>query len=414
MAGLPQPQVADLLGISEDSVRSALHRGGGRLGSMFYAKGDWRKDVEIVPEGTVRVAGYPDVGDIMAHLREVRPELRAAAVDLHAEADMKLRLFWAEAPARALEPPPPTDALPLDSLAEAAGFDLAPFGDRLARFTIGGRPYWLPHHDTPHLFLYNADLLQRAGLDLPRTDWTWDEFLGHCRRCAAAGLHPINAWCPHVWEVALVAEQLGATRDHLEPVRDALAFVRDWRQQGWTAPEPVPDWAFGQFLGGGCVFFIMRYGHTPGIFRDPRFRPFRWGVAPMPRFRRSDPPVRYWFHFALGIHGTAPDPTAAFVVAQAIFTHGPVPEIDNLPAYRTPEAMRAWMAQPLPLGKECLLELDAATDPLYEPQHFFALPGGLEALIAIVEGEITPDEGLRRLQAAVDAYRAGERRVFND
>jgi len=413
VAGLPQPQVADLLGISEDSVRSALHRGRRRLGAMFYAKGDWRRDVEVVPEGTIRVAGYPLVGDVVTRMREFRPDLQATAVDPHAEADVRMRLFWAEAPGRA-PAPPPAEALPLDGLADAAGFDLDPFEDRLARFTVGGRLYGLPHHDTPHLFVYNADLLQRAGLELPRADWTWDEFFGYCRRCAAAGLQPINMCSPNAWEVALVAEQLGATRDRLEPVREALAFVQDWQRQGFTAPYQEPDWAFGRFLAGEYVFYIMQAGHPAHWFRDPRFRPIRWGVVPMPRFRRSDPPVRYWFHYALQIPGTAPDPTAAFAVAQSIFTQGPVSEFDDLPAHRTPEAMRAWMAQPLPLGKECLLDLSAATDPLYEPLHLFALPGGSEALAAMIEGEITAEEGLRRLRAGVDAHRAGERRVFRD
>lgn len=413
VTGLPQPQVADLLGISEDSVRSALYRGRRQLGAMFYAKGDWRKDVEVVPEGTIRVAGYPHVDEVVTRLRESGPNLQVAAVDAHAEADVRMRLFWAEAPGRA-GAPPPAEALPLDGLADSAGFDLEPFADRLARFTVGGRLYALPHHDTPHLFVYNADLLQRAGLHLPRADWTWDEFFGSCRRCAAAGLQPINMCSPNAWEVALLAEQLGATRDHLEPVREALAFVQDWQRQGWTAPYQVPDWAFGRFLAGEYVFYIMQAGHPAHWFRDPRFRPIRWGVAPMPRFRRSDPPARYWFHFALQIPGTAPDPTAAFAVVRSLFTQGPVPEFDDLPAYRTPEAMGAWMAQPLPLGKECLLDLSAATDPLYEPLHLFGLPGGSEVLVAMIDGEITADEGLRRLRDGVDAYRAGERLLFRD
>ena len=414
VAGVEPPEVARLLGVSGDSAHAALHRARRRLAAMFYTRGDWRRDVDLVSEGAVRVAGYRPIATLVDRLTAVRPDLQVADVDLHAPADLRMRVFWAEAPGRAETPPAAEEALPLDGLADAAGFDLEPFGRRLARFTVGGRLFALPHHDVPHLFLYNAELLQRAGLPLPRPDWTWDEFFGYCRRCAAAGMHPINAWCPGPWEVALVAEQLGASRDHLDPVREAVSFVRDWRAQGWTAPDPVPDWAFGQFLDGGCVFFIMQYGHSAGLFRDPRFRPFPWGVAPVPRFRRSDPPVRYWCHYALQVPGTAADPTAAFQVAQGILTHGPVPELDDLPAYRTPQAMAAWRAQPLPLGKECLLDLDTATDPLYAPVHFFAVPGAAEALVGMLEGQITPEEGLTRMRAGVAAHRAGERVAFPD
>ncbi len=415
VAGVPIPEIARLLDVSQDSVHSALHRARGRLGSMFYAKGDWRRDVQIVPDGSLRLAGYPGIQRLVAGVRSVRSDLPVTAVDLHAPADMRMRLFWAEVPALEAAPPP-KEALPLDGLADAAGLDLEPFGARLARFTVDGRPYALPHQDTPHLFLYNADLLAQAGLPLPAWDWTWDDFFGYCRRLAAAGLPALSMYSPTAWDAALVAEELGATRDRPEPFAQAVEFVRDWERQGWAAPHEVPDWAFGQWLNRRCVFFTLQYGHGNDIFHwgDRCYRPFRWGVAPVPRFQRGDPPVRYWFHDALQIQGTAPNPTLAFEVARVILTEGPVPLVDNLPAYRTARVMKAWLAQELPLGKECLLELDAATDPLYAPAHFFAVPGAGEAIRGMLAGSVPPDQGIERIRAGVAAYRAGERVVFND
>jgi hypothetical protein len=134
----------------------------------------------------------------------------------------------------------------------------------------------------------------------------------------------------------------------------------------------------------------------------------------VPRFHRSDPPVRYWFHEALQIAGTAPDPTLAFGVAKWILTEGPAPVLDHLPAYRTPRVMEAWRAQQLPLGKECLFELDAATDPLYTPAHFAAIPGALEAISDMQDATLSADAGIARIASGVAAYRAGERVVFND
>ena len=413
VAGVPASDVARLLGASQDSVHAALHRARRRLRAVFYAKGDWARDVEVVPEGIVRLAGYPGVRRLVEAVR--RRDLPVTAVDLHAEADMRMRLFWAEAPA--LEaPPPPEEALPLDRLAEAAGLDLEPFGPRLTRFTVNGRLHALPHQDTPHLFLYNADLLARAGLPLPACDWTWDDFFGYCRRLAAAGLHAVNMYSPNAWDAMLVAEQLGATRDRPEPFAEAVAFVRDWERQGWAAPHEVPDWAFGQWLSRRCAFFTLQYGHGGDIFNwsHQRYRPFRWGVAPVPRFRRSDPPVRYWFHDALQIAGTASDPTLAFRVAQAILTEGPTPLVDHLPAYRTPRIMEAWHAKDVPLGRECLLELDAATDPLYVPAHFLAVAGAREAIVGMLDGSVPTQEGVARIRVGVAAYRVGERVVFND
>ena len=420
VAGLPAPEVARLLGCSPDSIHAALHRARGRLGAVFYAKGDWARDVNVVPEGTVRLAGYPGVRRLVEGVQRAHADLPVTAVELHAAAEMRMRLFWAEAPALEAAPPP-EEALPLDGLLDAAGLDLEPFGPRLARFTVDGRLYALPHQDTPHLFLYNADLLARAGLPLPASDWTWEHFFGYCRRLAAAGLHALSMHSPNAWDAMLVAEELGATRDRPEPFARAVEFVREWERQGWAAPQEVPDWAFGQWLNRRCAFFTLQYGHgnyifdrSPSPWGDRRYRPFRWGVAPVPRFRRSDPPVRYWFHDALQIAGTAPDPTLAFRVAQSILTEGPPPVVDNLPAYRTPRIMEAWLAQDLPLGKECLLELDAATDPLYVPGHFFALPGVGEAISGMLDGSLSAPEGIGRIRAGVAAYRAGERVAFND
>ena len=414
VAGVPAPDVARLLGISRDSLHSALHRARHRLGAMFYAPGDWRRDVDGVPEGTVRLSGYPNVvPHIVEVVRRARPELPLVAVDLHAPAETRLRVFWAEAPALG-SPPPAEEALPLDGLADAAGFDLEPFGPRLARFTVGGRLLALPYADTAHLFLYNADMLARAGLPLPSPDWTWEDFFGYCRRLASSGFYPCDMASPNTWDVMLVGEELGATRERPEPLAAAVAFVRDWQRQGFAAPYAVPDWCFGQWLAGRHCFFTLQYGHAPSLFQEPRFTGFRWGVAPYPRFHRSDPPLRYWFHWAAQVAGTAPDPMAAFAVVRALFEVGPVPPLDDLPAYRTPDILRAWQAQPLPLGKECLFDLDAATDPLYVPAHFIALPGAGEALTAALDGEIPVPEGVERVRQGVAAYRAGERVTFND
>ena len=240
MAGLPQPQVADLLGISEDSVRSALHRGRRRLGAMFYAKGDWRKDVEIVAEGTIRVAGYPHVAEVVTRLRESGPHPEVAAVDAHAEADVRMRLFSAEAPGRA-PAPPPAEALPLEGLAEAAGFDLEPFGDRLARFTVGGHLYALPHRDTPHLFVDNADSCSaRASTSPGRIGSPYLDARGmHPWRAVRAG----SRRCPCGVSRPLVDRTRVAVVQRLEPHRDrcrSSAPTKRRAQAYHRGPLPPP------------------------------------------------------------------------------------------------------------------------------------------------------------------------------
>jgi len=100
----------------------------------------------------------------------------------------------------------------------------------------------------------------------------------------------------------------------------------------------------------------------------------------------------------VAVRGTAPDPIAAFAAIRGQFTDGPGPAGGELPAHRTPEATRAWRNQPLPLGKECLLEVDHACGPLHTAAHLAAIPGAGAVLVALAEGEMDVETGLAALR----------------
>ena len=127
----------------------------------------------------------------------------------------------------------------------------------------------------------------------------------------------------------------------------------------------------------------------------------------MPRFSRSDPHVTLWHRVAVSVRGVASDPLTAFRVAQALFTDGPELRGDELPAYRTPAAMRAWREQPLPLGKECLLELDRATGPLAVTRLLMCLPDAGMTFWNLLMDRVSMDEALATLQAGGAAHVAG-------
>lgn len=417
VAGVRPDEVAAVLGISKGGVHACLYRARRRLGTSLPPDGAWRRDVVVLAGDEVALSGYPiEVERLVEHWASVRPELRVRPLPAHDPA-AHVHIEWSvgEPLARRSSAPPPGEALPLDGLAEAAGFDLEPFGDHLLRFSHGARPYWLPRVARPHVVTYNAQLLERVGLPLPPADWTWDDFFGYCRRCAAAGVSPHSPWTPNGMDTGIVAEQLGATESNLEPVRDAADFVRRWRAAGLAHPEPRDRNALLSFFEGRTAFLLIQQGDTvPARFAAYGCTPFRWGIAPFPRFRRSDRHVPYWFYRCVAITAAASDPVAAFGVAAAMFTDGPAPAVDVLPMYRSRDVMRAWLAEPLPLGKECLLALDAETGPLWTAPWLCLLPGGGEALWSLAFSECTADEGLAALRTAVAARDPGTPIALND
>jgi len=408
LAGLSPREIAGTLGVPAGRVYTALHRARRRFRWLFYRPDDYRKDVDAVPDESIALACYAiDPERLLAHWSRTRPDLRVTPVEAHDEdAPVKIGLFW-EAPALAPAPPPTSVALPLDQLAEAAGFDLEPFGDRLQRFSFGGRPYFLPYRDTPHAVLYNADLLGRLGLPLPPADWTWDEFFGYCDRCKAAGVPALTPQTPCGFEVAYVAEQLGCSDTDWTALPEAVDFTRRWNAKGYAAPFG-PGWIGQAFFEGQTAFYCFQAGHPSSLIERWGSR-FRWGMAPMPRFSRSDPHVTLWHRVAVSVRGVAADPLAAFRVVQALFTDGPELRGDELPARRTPAAMRAWREQALPLGKECLLDLDRATGPLGVTRLLQCLPDAGMTFWNLLMDRVSMEEALATLRAGGAAHMAGAR-----
>ncbi len=406
LAGLPPREIASTLGVPAGRVHTALHRARRRFRWVFYRPDDYRKDVDAVPDESIAMACYAvDPERLLGHWSRARPDLRVTPVEAHrADAPVKIGLFW-EAPALAPAPPPAAVALPLDQLAEAAGLDLEPFGNRLRRFCWGGRPYFLPYRDTPHVVLYNADLLGRLGLPLPPADWTWDEFFGYCDRCKAAGVPALTPQTPCGFEVAYVAEQLGCTDTDWRALPEAVDFTRRWNARGYAAPFR-PGWIGQAFFAGQTAFYCFQAGQPSSLIERFGSR-FRWGVAPMPRFLRSDPHITLWHRVAVSVRGVAPDPLAAFRVVQALFTDGPGPRGDELPAHRTPAAMRAWREQALPLGKECLLELESATGPLGVTRLLQCLPDAGMTFWDLLMERVPMQDALSTLRASGSAHAAG-------
>jgi multiple sugar transport system substrate-binding protein len=79
-------------------------------------------------------------------------------------------------------------ALDLSPYLSRVGVDLAGYEPAvLAMFRRGAAVYALPRGYTPLVVAYNREVLERAGVDAPTDDWTWDDFLKMARRLTRGG-----------------------------------------------------------------------------------------------------------------------------------------------------------------------------------------------------------------------------------
>lgn len=414
VVGMPPREVGRVLEASPQSVHAVLGRARRRLDGLLGTRDGEGGPTTMggVSDATgddLRVCGWSlRVDRLVTHWRVTQPALRPVRVRTgDPDADLAVETFLEEPPVEAAGPPDAASAIPLDGLAEAVGFDLEPFGERLRPWTWGGHVYGLPWVATLNGVAYNADLLDAAGLPPPPLDWTWDDFLGYCRRCAAAGVRPV-ATSPFGGDIVpYVAEQLGATPSHLAPVALAVDLGRRWDAAlAPLAPDTGDIWERTFYPGRAAMMTTHSGGPYWGLSEPENHpRPFRWGIAPMPRLRPTDPHRPYWVRSVLFVRGAARDPLAAFRAAAAACAAGPPPRGGELPAYRTVEAMRAWRADPLPLGKECLLTQEAQT-PGWTPS-LYAVPGVRGIGERMIAGDMPVTHGLRCLAQAVEAAAPG-------
>lgn len=377
VAGIPAQEVARIVGAPVGAVYAALHRS---RRSLL----DPREATKGMSD-TVLVRGYAgEVHETVDHLRRGRPDLRVATAPTSADAHV---MDYEVNPTSVVAgmPTPPSLLLPLGGLADGR-LDLEPFGRQILRWCWGDQPYWLPHWRSAEVLVYNAEMFARAGVPLPRADWTWSDFEATCQRLLANGTLPLAPVAGH--ELARMAEQLGATPDDPAPVREAAETLWRWRASGFISTLKADEWMMAPFYAGRAAMAFGPSTHPLWAFTQPEFTSFRWGITPVPRVRRSDPRITYWRHRCTSVRATAPDPVAAFAVIAAIVSEDRLVGA-RLPDYRTLERMRAWRALPLPLGKECLLELDRDADPMSSPPWLY-----WEAIEALAAGSVDLDAGM--------------------
>lgn len=170
----------------------------------------------------------------------------------------------------------------------------------------GDRLYAFPKGFTPLMFFYNKQLFDRAGVQYPSSDWTWQEYLeiaktltrdddkdGVPEQYGAAFTNYYFYWIPWVWSAGGdVLSPDGSTAVgflNSRPTEAALQFPIDLRRTHRVAPD-VGSWIQAEKTGSNYALFaagkigMILDGHwrMPTFLRHMNEGRLRVGVAPFP------------------------------------------------------------------------------------------------------------------------------------
>lgn len=182
--------------------------------------------------------------------------------------------------------------VPLDGLADVLGMrdgDFAPAAWDAAVFL--GKRYGVPLDVHPIGMYYNKAVMEEAGLDPSAPPEDREQFMSALEELKAKGIQ--GFWVsPFLFTGGLMFQSLipqfgGSLYDEEgmratfgdEPGVEALAFMREVIDQGYSAPNVAQDAEAIAFKNGQNAFIwtgswsINEYGGTPGL---------EWGVAPLP------------------------------------------------------------------------------------------------------------------------------------
>ncbi|MFC1736838.1 ABC transporter substrate-binding protein [Candidatus Hydrogenedentota bacterium] len=190
---------------------------------------------------------------------------------------------------------------PLSSYIERDNYDLSDFWEiGLDNFRYKEKLYGFPKNTVINIVYYNKNLFDRAGLDYPTDDWTWDEFLELAKkltldvdgdgRIDQVGT-TINAWWPMwltwIWGNggAILNEERTKCMLTTPESREAVQFLVDMRNKWNVTPSPEQLSAnlgnIGQTFAIGNIAMMEGGPSTAKKYKE-EIKTFEWGMVESP------------------------------------------------------------------------------------------------------------------------------------
>lgn len=177
--------------------------------------------------------------------------------------------------------------------------------------------------DTVQVY-YNADMFTKAGVDMPKDDWTWDQWVQACKTILSKnpGVYCIDqsSWWAHFvpWIRGYGGDVLSKdSKKSTLSTPESVAGLTAWGEL-WTkhkvAPPPGTDMGPDPFLGQKMVTRMF----IPGAMKTYREKAtFKWDVAAMPKHPKGQFTGMGTFGFSIAKTTKHPQAAWDFVKAMA-------------------------------------------------------------------------------------------------
>lgn len=186
-------------------------------------------------------------------------------------------------------------AAELDSLIARDQVDLTEYADlAIDAHRLQGNLVAIPHYVNSLIVVYNKDLMNKLGEEVPVDSWTWDDFLTLARRLTTGagaqkqfgvatvprGFNPNTPW---IWMAG------GSTYDDEEnPTKSTMSSIETRAGLQWRADlyhkhqvTPRPGEVEGDLFSGGVSPLIVTTGAAMSRYRGDRVS-FAWDVVGIP------------------------------------------------------------------------------------------------------------------------------------
>jgi multiple sugar transport system substrate-binding protein len=187
--------------------------------------------------------------------------------------------------------------------------DLSPYLD--AAYTSGfspafwkatnyqGKPFALPHHTDTFALYYNADILQKLGVEAPTSldkSWSWQDFINIARSAKDKGHAPYGfamgwqtgagyRWLPYLYQHGgqLLDADLRQPQITSKQGVETIAWTQSWFKEGMVPPSTYiksTEQTQNLFANGTTALMLNGDWQIPFVDKTAKFR---WGVTYMPR-----------------------------------------------------------------------------------------------------------------------------------
>ncbi|PRX09107.1 UNVERIFIED_ORG: carbohydrate ABC transporter substrate-binding protein (CUT1 family) [Martelella mediterranea] len=275
-----------------------------------------------------------------------------------------------------------------DDIAEN-GIDTEAYGGLIEALTVDDNVYALPFRSDVWILYYNKDLFDKAGVEYPTNDMTWDEFAEKARALTSGfGANKTYGGLFHTWRSTVQLPCImdgehtldGGSYEFLEPCYErVLSLQEDGAVQSYAQLKTSGTHYSGPFYNGAIAMLPMGswfIGTQIQKVESGESLATNWGIARYPHIEGVEAGTTAATVTSIGVAANSEQKDAAMKFAN--FIAGPegakvIAETGTLPALTTDEVLASITA------KEGFPEDETSKGALKTVRSYLEMPVNLKA-----------------------------------